>query len=170
VKNWFRAYLNLGLMHKVLGRDRLIPCTAATDFTFVDPWGDVYACNVRPDLLMGNIREAATWEQVWNSDTATRIRGQVSSCSQNCWMVTTARTAMRNPLIPSLPKLEPLMWVLENKMRLAMGMDIRVDERIDNLPETPAPKRVYYMNAKIARVPTLAAERDYARFGTFFNR
>ncbi len=27
-KNWFRAYLNLGLMKKILGQPRLIPCTA----------------------------------------------------------------------------------------------------------------------------------------------
>ena len=57
VKNWFRAYLNLGLMEKVLGNDRLIPCTAASDFVFVDPWSDVYACNVRNDLLIGNLKE-----------------------------------------------------------------------------------------------------------------
>lgn len=28
LKNWFRAYLNLGLIEKILGHDRLIPCTA----------------------------------------------------------------------------------------------------------------------------------------------
>ena len=49
-KNWFRAYLNLGLMKKILGHPRMIPCTAGRDFMFVDPWGRVYACNVRPDL------------------------------------------------------------------------------------------------------------------------
>ena len=56
IKNWFRAYLNLGLIAKVLGHDRLLPCTAATDFMFIDPWSDVYACNVRPDLKVGNLR------------------------------------------------------------------------------------------------------------------
>ena len=169
VKTWFRAYLNLGLMHKVLGRDRLIPCSAGQDFAFVDPWGDVYACNVRPDLLMGNIREAS-WETLWNGAKANRVRESVAACSQNCWMVTTARTAMRNPVIPSIPKLQPLMWVVENKLRLAMGSDIRVDERIDSLPKTPAPKRVFYMDAKVARVPTRAEERSYAPYGEYFNR
>src|SRR5690606_7049585 len=55
VKNWFRAYLNLGLIEKILGHDRLIPCTAARDFAFIDPWADVWACNVRSDLLLGNL-------------------------------------------------------------------------------------------------------------------
>jgi len=36
-KNWFRAYLNLGLIEKILGHDRLIPCTAGKDFAFIDP-------------------------------------------------------------------------------------------------------------------------------------
>src|SRR5690242_5944368 len=54
-KNWFRAYLNLGLIEKVLGHDRLIPCSAGRDFAFIDPWSDVWACNVRSDLPMGNL-------------------------------------------------------------------------------------------------------------------
>ena len=63
MKNWFRAYLNLGLIAKTLGHDRLIPCTAASDFVFIDPWSDVYACNVRPDLLMGNLGKQA-WSEI----------------------------------------------------------------------------------------------------------
>ena len=51
-KNWFRAYLNLGLIEKILGHDRLIPCTAGKDFAFIDPWSDVWACNARSDLPM----------------------------------------------------------------------------------------------------------------------
>src|SRR5262249_36122537 len=46
LKNWFRAYLNLGLIKKILGQDRLIKCTAGSDFMFIDPWADVWACNV----------------------------------------------------------------------------------------------------------------------------
>ena len=170
IKNWFRAYLNLGLVQKVLGRDRLIPCTAASDFVFVDPWGDVYACNVRPDLLMGNIR-SRQWEELWNGDLAQKIRGRVASCSQNCWMVTTARTAMRNPTIPSLPKMSPLIWVFRNKLRLALGRDVLFEESVDESPRpAAAPRRVFYMDAKVRRVPTLAAERDYGRYGEYFNR
>ena len=57
-KNWFRAYLNLGLIEKILGHDRLIPCTAGSDFAFIDPWSDVWACNVRSDLAVGEPRES----------------------------------------------------------------------------------------------------------------
>ena len=107
VKNWFRAYLNLGLIAKTLGQDRLIPCTAASDFVFIDPWSDVYACNVRPDLLMGNLGKQS-WSEILEGPLATTIREQVGACKQNCWMVTTARTAMRSRRIPALPKRAPL--------------------------------------------------------------
>ena len=34
IKNWFRGYLNLGLIEKILGHPRLIPCVAGTGFAF----------------------------------------------------------------------------------------------------------------------------------------
>ena len=130
VKNWFRAYLNLGLIEKVLGHDRMIPCTAASDFIFVDPWSDVYACNVRPDLLMGNL-EKQSWNEIADGEKAADIRKKVAACTQNCWMVTTARTAMRNPKLPSLPKAQPFWWVIVNKIRVTLGLPIPFDRYID---------------------------------------
>lgn len=110
-KNWFRAYLNLGLIEKILGHDRLIPCSAGKDFAFIDPWSDVWACNVRSDLPMGNLAKQS-WDEIANSDTARKTLGKVAGCAQNCWMVTTARTAMRSRIVPQLPKQEPLMLSL----------------------------------------------------------
>jgi len=92
VKNWFRAYLNLGLIKKILGFDRLIPCTAASDFVFIDPWSDVYACNVRPDLRLGSLADQG-WDEIWSGPAAQDIRAQVVACQQNCWMVGSARAA-----------------------------------------------------------------------------
>lgn len=130
VKNWFRAYLNLGLIAKVLGQDRLLPCTAATDFAFVDPWSDVYACNVRPDLKIGNL-ETQGWAEIYNGKTAQEVRRKVSQCTQNCWMVGSARTAMRSPRFTRLPKFEPLAWVVENKTRVTLGGKVNFDGRVD---------------------------------------
>jgi MoaA/NifB/PqqE/SkfB family radical SAM enzyme len=123
VKNWFRAYLNLGLIEKILGHDRLIPCTAGTDFAFVDPWSDVWACNVRSDLPLGNLARQS-WEEILGSERARETIGKVKACQQNCWMVTTARTAMRSPLIPQLPKLAPLAWVVRNKLKVSLGGNV----------------------------------------------
>jgi MoaA/NifB/PqqE/SkfB family radical SAM enzyme len=129
-KNWFRAYLNLGLIEKILGHDRLIPCSAGRDFAFIDPWSDVWACNVRKDLPMGNLARQS-WDEIINGPEARATRRKVAACSQNCWMVTTARTAMRSTLIPQVPKVGPLMWVLKNKAKLALGRQICFDDYID---------------------------------------
>jgi MoaA/NifB/PqqE/SkfB family radical SAM enzyme len=130
IKNWFRAYLNLGLIAKVLGQDRLIACTAATDFMFIDPWSDVFACNVRPDLKVGNL-ERQSWDEIFNGEQAQVIRQQVAACKQNCWMVGSARTAMRNPRFTKLPKFGPLAWVIENKARVTFGLPILFEKHID---------------------------------------
>jgi sulfatase maturation enzyme AslB (radical SAM superfamily) len=63
IKTWFRAYLDLGLMAKVLGNNRLLACNAGYEGLFIDPWSDIYACNVRPDLYMGNL-EKNSWSEI----------------------------------------------------------------------------------------------------------
>ncbi len=95
IKNWFRAYLNLGLLAKILGQDRMLQCTAGTGLVFVDPWSDLYACNVRPDLKLGNL-ENQEWDEIWQSPKIDLIKKKVSQCSNNCWMVGSAKPAMRN--------------------------------------------------------------------------
>jgi len=130
IKNWFRAYLNLGLINKVLGNDRLLPCTAATDFVFIDPWSDVYACNVRPDLKLGNL-EQKPWEDIYSSTVAEEIRNKVFHCTQNCWMVGSAKTAMRQPHFARLPRFGPLAWVLNNKLRVTFNQSIEFKGYVD---------------------------------------
>lgn len=130
VKSWFRAYMNLGLIEKTLGHKRLHPCVAGVGFIFIDPWSDVWACNVRTDLSMGNIRES-TWEEIMGSDFARLSIEKVKVCKQNCWMVTTARTAMRSTIHPSLPKYYAARWVLTNKIKRLFKSNINFDNYID---------------------------------------
>ena len=52
VKDWFRAYLNLGLLRHVKGEQRPIECGAGTDTFFLDPWGRVLACNGSEEPLI----------------------------------------------------------------------------------------------------------------------
>jgi Fe-coproporphyrin III synthase len=173
IKNWFRAYLNLGLIEKVLGQDRLIACTAGTDFVFVDPWSDVYACNVRPDLQIGNLQRQS-WDEIYHGQTATNIRGRVSACQQNCWMVGSARTAMRNPHFTRLPKWNPLWWVVTQKARVTLGLPVNF-ERMVNYSQAAAypagPQRASYLGAKgIKRDAHDELEGHYNSFGDFNNR
>jgi Fe-coproporphyrin III synthase len=148
-KNWFRAYLNLGLIEKILGHPRLIRCTAGTDFAFIDPWSDVWTCNVRSDLLMGNLARQS-WQQIMTSAQAHKAIQKVHGCEQNCWMVTTARTAMRSTLIPQAPKLGPLLWVLKNKLKVSLGQPINFDAYIDYTQVQPSPfkQRTSFLNTK----------------------
>jgi MoaA/NifB/PqqE/SkfB family radical SAM enzyme len=149
VKNWFRAYLNLGLIEKILGHPRLIPCTAGTDFAFIDPWSDVWACNVRADLPLGNLVRQS-WDEIINGALAKQSVGKVAQCSQNCWMVTTARTAMRSSLIPQAPKAKPMLWVIKNKFRVSVGRAIDFQKYIDysDVKPSPAIRRVSFLAGK----------------------
>ena len=139
VKSWFRAYLNLGLIEKILGHDRLIPCTAGTDFAFIDPWSDVWACNVRTDLRLGNLKQQS-WSDIRAAGVANGVLGKVHACEQNCWMVTTARTAMRSTLIPQAPKAGPLAWVVKNKLKTLAGGSIDFEKYIDYSDVEPNPR------------------------------
>ena len=171
VKTWFRAYLNLGLIRKILGQDRLIPCTAATDFVFIDPWSDVFACNVRNDLLLGNLSKQS-WSEIMNSALAAKMRSEVASCSQNCWMVTTARTAMRNSAVPQLPKLQPLAWVIANKIRVSLGRPVNFPRYIDyeNVQiDERTPQRDSYLGRTVKRLIQPRSAPHYQQ-GPFFNR
>ncbi len=106
-KRWLRAYFEQGVIDYVKQGRRASPCTAASDFFFLSPRGDVYPCLVLPQKL-GNLREQA-FEAIWNEVQAMRARRDVSAC-QACWMVCSARTAMRR---------EPLRiasWVARRKL------------------------------------------------------
>lgn len=115
VKDWFRAYLNLGLLGHVQGKDRPIPCNAGTDTFFLDPLGRVLACNGSPQpLVMGDLA-SQSFEEIWHGEQAERIRKMVCACRERCWMTGTAVPAMRrNPF-------KPARWVLKNKLRLMRG-------------------------------------------------
>jgi len=126
IKSWFRAYLLLGLRRQVLGHGSSEKCTAGTGFAFIDPWANVFACNVRPDLVMGNLQKQS-WKDIVSSPAAHRCHAQVDQCEKKCWKVVNARVAMRSALMPRLPKLGPLRWVVTNKIRAAIGLDVLFD-------------------------------------------
>ena len=85
VKDWYRAYLNRGFINFIRGERRLLPCGAGTDIVFIDPYGEVYPCNAL-NQPMGNIKKMS-FEEIWKSFEAQRVRKMVSLCKKNCWMV-----------------------------------------------------------------------------------
>lgn len=118
VKDWFRAYINLGLLNHMLAKQRSLPCGAATDTFFLDPFANVLACNGSDEAWsMGNLKENS-FEEIWHSEKAEQVRKLAKNCTKNCWMTGTAVPAMKKH------PWAPIFWVLQNKVRLALGKEV----------------------------------------------
>lgn len=118
-KNWFRAYFNMGLANKVRGGKRPLRCEVGTDVFFLDPSGNVTPCNGSDEpMIMGNLNETS-FQEIWNSPEAQRIRGQVQQCDKQCWMIGSAAPAMKKRIVV------PALWVLKNKSRCLFLKDAK---------------------------------------------
>ena len=118
IKDWFRAYINLGILQYIQKKSRPLPCGAGTDTIFLDPFGLVLACNGSDEpWVMGNLKET-TFDSIWHSEQAGHVRELVKNCNRNCWMTGTAVPAMRRS------PWQPAWWVLKNKIRLVLGQNI----------------------------------------------
>lgn len=107
VKDWFRAYFNYGLMNYIEGRPRLLPCEMGIDSCFVDPYGDMYPCNVLKEA-MGNL-EQQSFEEIWTSQRANAVRRKVRACQKHCWMIGSVSQQMEKNM------LSVCSWLLKNK-------------------------------------------------------
>ena len=98
-KKWFRAYFNHGLINYIFCQPRLLPCNMAFDTFFIDPYGDVMPCNGTKDKeVMGNLNDQS-WDELWNSEQADKVRAKVRHCDRNCWMIGSASPAIRKHII-----------------------------------------------------------------------
>lgn len=108
-KKWFRAYFNHGLINYIFGQKRLLPCDMAFDTFFIDPYGDVMPCNgTKEKEVMGNLNEQ-TWEELWNSAQAEKVRNKVRHCDRQCWMIGSVSPAMHKYIW------KPAWWVIRHK-------------------------------------------------------
>jgi MoaA/NifB/PqqE/SkfB family radical SAM enzyme len=90
--SWVRGWYEKGLVEYLLRGHRPLPCDAGRGFFYLDALGNVFGCHVRGGRL-GNLREHS-FEQIWHSGEAAAARTQLSGCQQ-CWMVCTAKSAVR---------------------------------------------------------------------------
>lgn len=112
VKDWFRAYINAGLLKRMKGESRAIPCYAGMESFFLDPRGLVLACNGSDKpWIMGDLKNSS-FEDIWNSPEAEQIRAKVRECQRNCWMTGSSVPAMRKNIM------KPVRWIIGNKMRI----------------------------------------------------
>ncbi len=108
-KKWFRAYFNHGLINYIYGQKRLLPCDMAFDTFFIDPYGDVMPCNgTKEKEVMGNLNEQS-WEELWNSEQANKVRNKVRHCDRQCWMIGSVSPAMHKYIW------KPAWWVIRHK-------------------------------------------------------
>ncbi len=108
-KKWFRAYFNHGLINYIYGQKRLLPCDMSFDTFFIDPYGDVMPCNGTKDKeVMGNLN-TQTWDELWNSEDAEKVRTKVRHCDRNCWMIGSVSPAMHKYIW------SPALWVIHHK-------------------------------------------------------
>lgn len=108
-KKWFRAYFNHGLINYIFGQKRLLPCDMAFDTFFIDPYGDVMPCNgTKEKEVMGNLNNQ-TWDELWNSEQAEKVRNKVRHCNRQCWMIGSVSPAMHKYIW------KPTFWVIKHK-------------------------------------------------------
>jgi MoaA/NifB/PqqE/SkfB family radical SAM enzyme len=124
-KDWFRAYFNYGLMNYLQGRERLLPCRMAHDAFFLQPNGDILPCNgMDKPMPFGNLREQ-TWDEIWYSASAERVRETVRACPKQCWMMGSVGQEMKKHVSG------PLKWVIAHKW---LGRPITVPLKTDRHP------------------------------------
>jgi radical SAM protein with 4Fe4S-binding SPASM domain len=125
-KSWFRAFFNLGLINYIRGNPRMLPCEAGTANFFIEPYGEVYPCNGLEERYwkesMGNIRTTESFDALWNSEQAQKVRGLVRTCPKNCWMVGTAAPVMKKYIK------HPATWVAKNKIKSLLGKPVCIDD------------------------------------------
>lgn len=124
-KDWFRAYFNYGLMNYLQGRERLLPCRMAHDAFFLAPNGDVLPCNGMDKAMpFGNLREQ-TWDEIWYSASAEKVRDAVRNCPKQCWMMgSVGQEIKKHPL-------RPLKWVVAHKVS---RQQVAIPPRADRHP------------------------------------
>ena len=111
-KKWFRAYFNHGLIHYIYGQPRLLPCGMSNDAFFIDPYCDVIPCNgMAEKAVMGNLHNQS-WDEIWHSEQANRVRERVRKCDRNCWMIGSASPAMHKHIW------RPALWIIKHKVTI----------------------------------------------------
>lgn len=107
-KRWARAWFMHGQLDYVATGKRPLPCYAGRDFFFMDPAGDLFTCNAAPWKL-GNLKERS-FDEICESPDALASCRKAANCTSGCWMICSARTAIRR----AAPKV--VAWALRAKL------------------------------------------------------
>jgi MoaA/NifB/PqqE/SkfB family radical SAM enzyme len=114
-RDWAKAYYMRGLIEYVRGRPRRLPCGAGVDHFYLDPFGDVYPCNIG-GVRMGNVKDGS-FEELRRA-SAREVVPAVKGCEEQCWMVCTVSPPMRRR------PMRPGAWIAGAKLT---GLDTSTD-------------------------------------------
>jgi MoaA/NifB/PqqE/SkfB family radical SAM enzyme len=115
-KRWARAYYLSLLLETARNGRRPLPCRAGRDFFYADWNADVYPCNILP-IRLGRIDTHSSVRDLLSGPEVRRQLDPVGSC-RRCWMVCTARTALRR----AWPR--ALRWIVRAQVRRLAGASI----------------------------------------------
>ena len=59
---------------------------------------------------MGNLNENS-FDEIWNSEKARKVRDKVANCKNNCWMIGSVAPVMKQRLYV------PTSWVIKHKIK-----------------------------------------------------
>ena len=65
--------------------------------------------------VMGNLN-CQTWDELWNSPEAEKVRKKVRCCDRDCWMIGSVSPAMHKYIGRVIP------WVMSHKLKSMVGM------------------------------------------------
>lgn len=115
LKRWARAYYDYTLFEYIRTQKRPLPCDAGESFFYLDPYGNIYPCDVMNEVF-GNLQNDP-FEKIWASPKADSIRNVTKNCD-GCWMVCTAKTPIKKNIHKGA------LWVIKNRIKTVIGTEL----------------------------------------------
>ena len=106
---------------------------------------------------MGNLHEQ-TWEDIWTSDQAKKVREQVKNCQRECWMIGSASPAMKQRIWV------PGWWIIKHK--LFMGNRYSLDENEFMKQENKMRKVLFFTHSLVGG----GAEKTIITLSEYINK
>jgi radical SAM protein with 4Fe4S-binding SPASM domain len=103
-----KCYYMHGLANYAKTGKALVSCDAMFGSFFMDPYGNIYPCNILSDIA-GNILKT-DFNEIWQSAQAEKIRCKTKNCPNPCWMVCTAKPGIKKHW------LKAGFWMLRKKL------------------------------------------------------
>lgn len=107
-KCWFRAYFYHNLINFIEGKKFRKDCSAAKDFFFLDPYGNIFPCVVM-NIKLGNL-VAKSWDEIWNSKFRENVQKKLEKCDR-CWMMCSAAPYIKKHMF------DAFKWIIPNKLK-----------------------------------------------------